>query len=100
VRIFLECNGDPTSNQVESTEFTHSEGAARLFSSIQEPPISWNRYFWLSILTAVAIAAIAVLLETVLIRTKDRVPGVPAHSVSTPRACEGCVLDCEAAMVK
>jgi hypothetical protein len=85
VRIFLECNGEPTSDQVESTEFTHSEGAARLFFSIQEPPILWIRYVWLSLLTTVAIAAIGVLVETVLVRIKDRLPEVPAHSVSTPR---------------
>jgi hypothetical protein len=86
VRIFLECNGDPTSDQVESTEFTHSEGSARLFSSTQEPPMLWKRYLWLSVLTAVAMAAIAILFETVLVRTKDRLPEGPAHSVGTPPA--------------
>jgi hypothetical protein len=86
VRIFLECNGDPTSDQVESTEFTHSEGSARLYSGTQEPPVFWNRYLWLGVSIAVAIAAIAMLLQTVFVPKKDRSPEVPSQSAGTPRA--------------
>ncbi len=64
VRIFLQCNGDPTLNQVESTEFTHAEGAARLFSGIQEQTVLLSRYFWFGVLLAIALLATLILNQT------------------------------------
>jgi hypothetical protein len=55
IRIFLQCNGDPTLDQVASTEFTHAEGAARLFSGIRETRVLLNPWVLLALVLGLAL---------------------------------------------